>query len=79
MSESDKVGEVLPDWMKKAYARTPESIEQKRHEDECLCVARLMWRGNESEYLKLVEKARGKDVADKLKWEAMDLVKEHRK
>ena len=79
MSESDKVGEVLPDWMKKAYARTPESIEQKRHEDECLCVARLMWRGNESEYLELVEKARGKEAADRLRDRAREIVREHRK
>ena len=79
MSDADKVGEVLPDWMKAAYARTPESIEQKRHEEECRHVARLMWRGNESEYLKLVEKARGKVAADSLRDRAREIVREHRK
>lgn len=79
MSESDKVGEVLPDWMKQAYARTPESIEQKRHEDECKHVARLMWCGNESEYLKLVEKARGKEAANRLRDRAREIVREYRK
>ena len=79
MSEADKVGEVLPDWMKAAYARTPESIEQKRHEEECLYVARLMWRDNESNYLSLVEKNRGKEAADRLRDRAREIVREHRK
>ena len=38
-----------------------------------------MWRGNESEYLKLVEKARGKVAADSLRDRAREIVREHRK
>ncbi len=49
------------------------------HECECRYVARLMWRGNESEYLKLVEKARGKVAADSLRDRAREIVREHRK
>ncbi len=49
------------------------------HECECRYVARLMWRGNESEYLKLVEKARGKVAADSLRDRAREIVREYRK
>ena len=50
-----------------------------RHECECRYVARLMWRGNESEYLELVEKARGKVAADSLRDRAREIVREHKK
>ena len=56
-----------------------DNSEAWRHECECKYVARLMWRGNESEYLKLVEKARGKVAADSLRDRAREIVREHRK
>lgn len=56
-----------------------DNSEEWRHKCECKHVARLMWRDSEAEYLELVEKARGKEVADRLKFEAMEIVKEYRK
>ena len=56
-----------------------DSSEEWQHECECRYVARLMWRGNESEYLKLVEKNRGKEAADRLRDRAREIVREHRK
>ena len=53
--------------------------EKLRHACEVRHIARLMWRGTEAKQLELIAKFRGQDVANKLKWEAMDLVKEHRK
>ena len=58
---------------------TDTNSEAHRHACEVRHIARLMWRGMEAKQLELIAKSRGKDVADKLKWEAMDLVKEHRK
>ena len=49
------------------------------HECECRYVARLMWRDNESNYLSLVEKNRGKEAADRLRDRAREIVREHRK
>ena len=53
--------------------------EEWRHKCECTLIARLMWRGAESSLLEKIAKARGKEVADRLRFEAMDIVKEHRK
>ena len=55
------------------------SSEAHRHACEVRHIARLMWRGMEAKQLELIAKFRGQGVADKLKWEAMDLIKEHRK
>ena len=56
-----------------------DSSEAWRHETECKHVARLMWRDNESNYLSLVEKNRGKEAADRLRDRAREIVREHRK
>ena len=56
-----------------------DSSEAWQHETECKHVARLMWRGMEGEFLEKVEKARGKEVADQLRFEAMEIVRMHRK
>jgi len=53
--------------------------EAHRHACEVRHIARLMWRGMEAKQLELIAKFRGQDVANNLKWEALDLVKEHRK
>ncbi len=58
---------------------TDTNSEEHRHACEVRHIARLMWRGMEAKQLELIAKFRGQDVADKLKWEAMDLVTEHRK
>lgn len=79
MSESDKVGEVLPDSLKRFYAPTPQVTEDERHRCEVLHIARLMWRGDEDRLLGMIEKARGKAVADRLRFEAREIVREHRK
>lgn len=79
MSEAEKVGEVLPDSLKRFYASTSQATEEERHRCEVLHIARLMWRGDEDRLLGLIEKARGKAVADKLRIEAREIVREHRK
>ena len=56
-----------------------DNSEEWLHECECRYVARLMWRDNESNYLSLVEKARGKEAADRLRDRAREIVREHRK
>ena len=78
VSEADKVGEVLPDALKRFYAN-PAQAEAERHECECRHVARLMWRDNESNYLSLVEKNRGKEAAGRLRDRAREIVREYRK
>ena len=60
-------------------AQIDTNSEAHRHACEVRHIARLMWRGMEVRQLELIAKSRGKDIAAKLKWEAMDLVKEHRK
>lgn len=79
MSQPEKAGEVLPDSLKRFYAQTPQAIEKARHLCEVLHIARLMWRDDEDRLLGLIEKARGKEVADKLRIEAREIVQEHRK
>ena len=56
-----------------------DSSETHRHKCEVLHIARLMWRGDEDRLLGLIEKARGKEVADRLRFEARAIVREHRK
>ena len=58
---------------------TDTNSEAYRHNCEVRHIARLMWRGMEAKQLELIAKFRGQDVADKLKLEATDLIKEHRK
>lgn len=56
-----------------------DSSETHRHKCEVLHIARLMWRGDEDRLLEMIEKARGKEVADRLRFEAREIVQEHRK
>jgi len=79
VDEAAKVGEVLPDSLKRFYAPTPQATEDERHQCEARHIARLMWRGDEDRLLEMIEKARGKEVADRLRFEAREIVREHRK
>jgi len=54
------------------------SSEAHRHACEVRHIARLMWRGNEKSQLEYVAKFMGKNVADDLMIEAMDLVQKAR-
>lgn len=56
-----------------------DSSETHRHKCYVLHIARLMWRGDEDRLLEMIEKARGKEVADRLRFEAREIVREHRK
>ena len=79
MDEADKVGEVLPESLKRFYAQTPQATEDERHRCEVLHIARLMWRDDEDRLLGMIEKARGKEVADRLRMDARAIVRKHRK
>ena len=73
------VGDVLSDGIKSLYAQPiDKNSEAWRFECEAKHVARLMWRNNENDFMKIVDKHRGSVESDRLKIRAIEIYNEYK-